>query len=189
MWNAQYFAEFLSQFGVYAVIVSLVVSLGIAIAGILPSVFITAANVLVFGPLFGFILSWAGEVLGACVSFYLYKVGFRDRFAVLSQRHVFLDKLAQAGGIKAGWLVFQARLFPFVPSGIVTLAAAVSKMRFIIFLIATALGKIPSIFLEVLVSFDIININQNWLRLLLVIVSLLLLLLILRIKPKVKRTE
>lgn len=185
--SAQILAEFISRFGINAVLVSLALSLGIAIAGILPSVFITAANVLVFGPLYGFVVSLAGEVIGACVSFYLYQAGFRRHFTAMSRKHAVLDKLVQAGGVKAGWLLFQARLFPFVPSGIVTLAAAVSKMRFSIFLIATATGKIPSILLEAMVSYDFINLNKNWLRLLFVILSLLLLLLILKLNPKEKK--
>lgn len=43
-----------------------------------------------------------------------------------------------------------------------------------IFIIATFLGKIPSIALEGLISYDIINVKENYIRLLIVIFALLL---------------
>ncbi|EGW36593.1 putative membrane protein, partial [Desulfosporosinus sp. OT] len=39
----------------------------IAVAGIIPSIFVTGANVIVFGPVNGSIISWVGEVIGALV--------------------------------------------------------------------------------------------------------------------------
>ncbi len=60
-----------------------------------------------------------------------------------------------------------------VPSGIVTFAASISNTGFILFLTASAAGKIPSIFLESLVSYDFINFNENWIRLLLTILAVL----------------
>ncbi|WP_420488271.1 VTT domain-containing protein [Gottfriedia acidiceleris] len=41
------------------------------------------------------------------------------------------------------------RILPFIPSSVVTLLAAIGSINFINFLIASSIGKIPSLFLEV----------------------------------------
>ncbi|EGW36594.1 lipase/acylhydrolase family protein [Desulfosporosinus sp. OT] len=83
----------------------------------------------------------------------------------MGKKYNMLDRIVSAKGFEITVLLFQARLLPFIPSGFVTLAGAISNITMLHFLIATALGKLPSIALEALVSFDVININTNWIRL------------------------
>ena len=71
-------------------------------------------------------------------------------------------------------MIFEGRLIPFIPSGIVTLAASISNVSGWIFIIATFFGKIPSIALEALVSYDLINIKQNYARLLITLIAIVL---------------
>lgn len=71
-------------------------------------------------------------------------------------------------------LIFEGRLLPFVPSGFVTLAAAMSKVNSLTFIIATFWGKIPSILLEVLVSYGVIEASQKNIKIVIVIISLIL---------------
>ncbi|ATW28535.1 TVP38/TMEM64 family protein [Candidatus Formimonas warabiya] len=165
-------ASFLDALGSYALPVSLLISIIIAVLGLVPSIFVTGANILLFGPLYGFLISWLGEMLGAVVSFYLYRTGFRRPFTNLAQKHPLLGGITESTGWQAGLFIFQARLFPFLPSGIVTFAGAVSKINPVLFLLATALGKIPSLILEALVSYDFINMDRNWIRLVFTLVSL-----------------
>jgi uncharacterized membrane protein YdjX (TVP38/TMEM64 family) len=56
----------------------------------------------------------------------------------------------------------------------VTLAGSISNVNGKIFTVATLIGKAPSIALEALVSYDIINIYNNWLRLAITIIALIL---------------
>ena len=163
--SSQLFADSINYWGAYGIIASLLISILIAIAGIFPSIIVTGANVIVFGPVNGFIISWVGEVIGALVSFYLYRLGFKKRFERLGRKYNMLDRIVFAKGFEITVLLFQARLLPFIPSGFVTLTGAISNIYMLHFLIATALGKLPSIALEALVSFDVININTNWIRL------------------------
>ncbi|MGZ5191173.1 MAG: hypothetical protein ACXWCZ_09155 [Flavisolibacter sp.] len=60
-----------------AILISLAISIIIAISGILPSVFLTAANILFFGFWEGLMISFAGEAIGAVVAFILYRKGFK----------------------------------------------------------------------------------------------------------------
>lgn len=182
MFSAESLANFLNQWGIVSILVSLVISIVIAIVGVLPSIFITGANVILFGPLNGLLVSWLGETLGAAVSFYLYRLGFKRRTELLSKKYSLLNKITATKGLLGGILIFQARLLPFIPSGFITLAGAISNIRFTTFLLASALGKLPSITLEALVSYDFVNLHQNWLRLLITLFALLLTFLFLKNK-------
>ncbi|MCX7923083.1 MAG: VTT domain-containing protein [Clostridia bacterium] len=167
--SIEFFSDMIYSWGAFGFLASILLNVLIAVSGILPSIFITGANVLVFGPVKGFIISWAGEVIGASIVFQLYRLGFKKNFEGLGRKHKLLGKIAAANGYKAYFLLFEARLLPFLPSGLVTLAGALSNVGFIYFLIATALGKLPSLALETLISYDLISFNKNWIRLIITV--------------------
>lgn len=64
---------------------------------------------------------------------------------------------------------------PFVPSGFVTFASSLSNVSDSIFIVSTLLGKIPSIFMEVMISYDFINIKENYIRLFIGLLAIILL--------------
>jgi len=131
-----------------AIVISLLISIAIAVAGILPSFFITAANILFFGFWPGTLLSFAGESLGAAASFLLYRKGFKRRSRDRLERFPSIKKLVDADGTDAIMLVFALRLLPLVPSGFITLGAAIGRIRFLPFLVASSFGKFPALLLE-----------------------------------------
>ncbi|EDL66463.1 TVP38/TMEM64 family protein [Bacillus sp. SG-1] len=131
-----------------AILFSILLNIIISILGIIPSAFLTAANIKLFGFEYGLMISFIGEVLGAIVSFILYRKGIQK--FVHSQRinHRYLLRLRESTGTEAFLLVLGLRLFPLMPSGLVTLSGAFSKMGTINFAVASSLGKIPSIIIE-----------------------------------------
>ncbi|GAB4093764.1 TVP38/TMEM64 family protein [Flaviaesturariibacter terrae] len=140
--------RFFEQHAGLALFISLAVSVLVAVLGLVPSVFVTAANIAFFGFWEGTAVSFAGEALGALVSFVLYRKGFRRRVSGGIARHPRLQRLLEADGAEAFGLVFSLRLLPFVPSGLVTFAAAVGRVRTITFFWASSLGKVPALLLE-----------------------------------------
>lgn len=131
-----------------ALVASLVISIVIAVLGLVPSFFITAANILFFGFWQGVLISFLGEALGAVVAFYLYRKGFKKEASQQLEKHRNIKALIDAGGSKAFWLIFSLRLIPFVPSGLVTFAAAIGKVAAPTFLVASSVGKLPALLLE-----------------------------------------
>ncbi|HHW39020.1 MAG TPA: VTT domain-containing protein [Bacillales bacterium] len=133
-----------------AAMVSILLSIIIAVAGLIPSTFITAANIIFFGFQTGLVISIIGEAAGAIISFLLYRIGFKAIEKRVSKpiNNRFLERLKSAKGMEAIILVLILRILPFVPSGLVTLAASISKMNIIHFAFASTLGKIPALFIE-----------------------------------------
>lgn len=136
-----------------AIPVSLLIEVVIAVLGVIPSFFITAANVAVFGIWWGTVLSIAGESLGAVVAFLLYRKGLdrlaggKGGFAASLEKR--MTQLSEAPEGRAFLLVLAFRLLPYMPSGAVTLGAAGGRMRAWSFTLSSTLGKIPALAVEV----------------------------------------
>lgn len=140
-----------------AILVSIVVNIVISIIGVLPSAFLTAINVTVFGFWGGFSVSLIGEIAGSLVAFWLYRKGFRKFVDHRSKHTPRMKKLLDASPREAFLLVIGLRLMPFVPSGLVTLYAAVSKMRFGSFAVASSIGKVPALLIEVSTTYAVVK--------------------------------
>jgi uncharacterized membrane protein YdjX (TVP38/TMEM64 family) len=140
--------DILLNYEAYAVIISLFLNIVISIFGVLPSVFMTAANLLVFGVWKGTLISFIGEAIGAILAFWLYRKGFKRFIDKKKHKHSLIDKLLSAKGKEAFMMILLLRLFPFIPSGVVTFTAAMGEVSLIIFLFASSLGKIPSLLIE-----------------------------------------
>jgi uncharacterized membrane protein YdjX (TVP38/TMEM64 family) len=174
MLNVNNMLEILRSHSSMAIPISLLMSIGISLAGVLPSVFVTGANIIFFGPVQGFLISLSGETIGAYITFTVYRLGFKKNIEKFADKHKLVSNIVNSDGDKAGLLIFQGRIIPFIPSGVITLAASISNVNSTAFTIATLMGKAPSIAIEALVSYDIINIYDNWIRLAITIIGLIL---------------
>lgn len=131
-----------------AIAISLFISIVIAVIGVLPSFFVTAANILFFGFWPGVAISFLGEALGAAVAFFLYRKGFKKEAAHHLEKYKRIKMLLEARDAKAFWLIFSLRLIPFVPSGLVTFAAAIGRVGWLTFVVSSSIGKLPALLLE-----------------------------------------
>ncbi len=166
-----------------AIVISICISILIAVLGLIPSVFITAANILFFGFWNGTLLSFLGEAIGAAIAFILYRKGFKKIAANKLQQFQKVKKLIDAENKEAFYLVFSLRLIPFVPSGLITFAAAVGKVSFIIFCIASSLGKLPALLMEAYAVYEVTNFGWQG-KLLLAVLAVGLLFWIMKKKKK-----
>jgi uncharacterized membrane protein YdjX (TVP38/TMEM64 family) len=167
------------QYPQAAIGISLLVSIVVAVLGLVPSVFITAANLLFFGFWPGTLLSFLGETLGAAVAYFLYRAGFKQASQTSLKKFSKLERLLKAEGKEAFLLIVSLRLIPFVPSGLVTFAAAVGHVSVIVFLAASSLGKIPALLLEAASVYGLVQLGWPA-RIAFVSVALVLLLIVLR---------
>ena len=131
-----------------ALLISICAGILIALLGVVPSVFITAANILFFGFWNGLFISFLGEAIGAGIAFILYRKGFKKRVEKNLDKYPQIKKLINAPDKEAFYLIFSMRLMPFVPSGLITFAAAVGKVSLLNFIIASSIGKIPALLIE-----------------------------------------
>ncbi len=147
--------HFFREYQNFAIVISICISIIIAVLGVVPSFFLTAANILFFGFWNGMFISFLGEATGAAIAFLLYRKGFKKSVEKGLNKYPVLKRLINATGKEACYLIFSLRLMPFVPSGFITFAAAVGKVSFLIFITASSLGKLPALLMEAYSVYEI----------------------------------
>lgn len=143
-----YLLDLFKALGYYAIALSVILNILISVLGVIPSFVITAANIKFFGFESGLIISILGEAFGAIISFYLYRKGMKTLLNKNRINSKYAKQLMKSEGIEAFYMIVVLRILPFIPSGIVTLAGAISKVGLINYSVASTIGKIPSLVLE-----------------------------------------
>ncbi|WP_369901072.1 TVP38/TMEM64 family protein [Bacillus manliponensis] len=153
----EFIQSFLTEHYTIAIPLSILFNILISLAGFIPSVFLTAINIALFGVVEGTIISIIGEALGAIISFYFYRLGFQKFAQKKLQAYPKAERLLYAEGKEAFLLVLSFRLLPFVPSGLITLLASLGKISLLSFTIASTIGKVPSLLIEVYSTYHVMN--------------------------------
>jgi uncharacterized membrane protein YdjX (TVP38/TMEM64 family) len=130
-------------YGPWAVGISIALMVAQAIIAPLPMNVVTITNALVFGPLWGSLLSWFSTVLGASLCFSLSKT-FGKPFAqkLIGGSMEKAERFFQTYGLHAMFLV---RVLPLIPFDAISYGAPLVGVPFSRFLLATAVGIVPSI--------------------------------------------
>jgi len=137
---------YLRSFGVWAPLVSAALVQVQAVVAPLPSFPLMYANGLLFGTLWGGLLSWASILLSAVLCFGLARAFGRplvERFVSPAALR-WADRHVTRFGPFA---VFLGRLIPLTSFDLVSYAAGLTPMRLGPFCVATGLGMTPAIFL------------------------------------------
>ncbi|MFC4323579.1 TVP38/TMEM64 family protein [Litchfieldia salsa] len=149
--------EFLVKHAEIAVLISIFINIVISIVGVIPSFFLTAANIIVFGFWEGMFVSFVGEALGAGLAFWLYRKGLKRIVQRETIKNKLILKLLEVRGMEAFYSIIFLRLLPFVPSGIVTIVAAMGKVSGLTFILASSIGKVPALVME---SYSVYHISE-----------------------------
>ncbi len=163
-------SQYLRSFGIgWSILVTLILFVIMTFTIVFPFMILSGAAGIVFGLFWGVVISWIGEILGALAMFAFARYFFRSTVANWVCKSPYLkqvDDYSAANGFKA---LLIARLLPLAPSGIITAVAAISRISFRDFILATVLGKLPPVVIKVLVGHDIAFAGENTTRLIVVL--------------------
>lgn len=121
----------------------------------LPLVIFVLANASAFGLWLGFLYSWIGSCLGALLLFFLIRrYGQKRVFSFLS-KHPKVRKLMDWVDRHGFGPLFLLLCFPFTPSVVVNVVAALSKISIYQYMLAVAIGKMVMIFTISFVGYDL----------------------------------
>lgn len=121
----------------------------------LPLIVFIVANVNAYGLLFGFLLSWAGSVIGAYAVFLVIRKYGRARVLGFITRHEKIQKLILWVERNGFGPLFILICFPFTPSALVNIVAGLSNMKKKTYLWTVTLGKLIMIFIVSFIGSDI----------------------------------
>lgn len=181
---ASYIVELFRESGFFAIVISLFLNILISISAFIPSVFLTGANITFFGFYNGLIISFLGEVLGAIISFILYRKGFLYLTKAANKENKYLKRLQKTSGYEAFFLIIALRILPFIPSGLINIASALSRVSWVTFGLASMIGKLPALIIEAYSVQQLLILSKEYIGLGLVAVSILGLLMVWSIRKK-----
>lgn len=116
-----------------------------------PAEFLAIANGMVYGPVWGTVITWAGAMLGAFAAFGLARVFGRPlvEFAVAKRNWNRLDDWTEAQGWR---LVFVSRFIPVIAFNLVNYAAGLARISWWTFAWSTGVGILPMTVMMVLIG-------------------------------------
>jgi len=149
---------------------------------VFPLLLVISINISLFGFTNGFLWSWVSSVIAAILVFYgvryLFQARLIDKF-----KPQLLEKI-DANGFA---YVFQARIFPLVPTSFINILAGLSTVRFWPFLFATAIGNFIYFFILSLIPAGVLSDQFDETIIWVVLVSAILLYYLVKLVRKRRR--
>lgn len=117
-----------------------------SIIPILPLALFIAINMIVFGNLVGFIISWIATTIGCSISFFIFRKGLSKKIYKNIDNKPKTKKLMNiVSNISFSKLVVIMAI-PFTPAFSINIGAGLSKMEYKKFLLATIIAKISVVY-------------------------------------------
>ncbi|WP_202081042.1 TVP38/TMEM64 family protein [Caldalkalibacillus salinus] len=105
-----------------------------------------------YGPLLGGILIWTGSTCASLVIFIFVRHVFRDWGDRYLEKDHIVGKITVLFERNAFLAIVFTRMIPIVPSIIINIYAALSHVKFGVYAVASAIGKVPSMLLFALIG-------------------------------------
>ncbi|MEC0203746.1 TVP38/TMEM64 family protein [Paenibacillus lautus] len=99
------------------------------------------------GPVVGGIVTWVGSTAASILMFMFIRYGYQEWGDRVLYRYNRLGKVTTMFERNAFLTILFTRLIPFIPSIVINVYAALSKVTFVSYSIASAVGKIPAMLL------------------------------------------
>ncbi len=135
--------NYVQSFGIMAPLAAFLLFALQAALPVFPYVVLASACGMLFGFKLGFLLSWSGALLGACVAYTLSRLAGGNWVCQKIQSRWGYD-VQHFNREAAFWGILLARIIPVIPTPLINIAAGIGKVPFWHFFFSSALGKIPT---------------------------------------------
>ena len=163
-------AEYISSYGSLAVVFSFMLTLFVNAIGFPPAIIFSTANTIIFGIVPGIILSVIAETVGVTISFQLLRFFFRDSAKKIISKNKKLRSVDKYSSKNGFMIMLIARMVPYVPSGILNAAGALSSMSMRDYFLASLVGKFPSTSIEAIIGHDAVLQEGSMTRIIVVVI-------------------
>lgn len=134
---------YLQNYGVLAGVLIIILE---SIIPALPLGVFIAFNMMAFGNIIGFIISWISTIIGCLISYMFFSKIFHKKISKSKEKHNKLDKMVNAvKNIKFSNLVLIVAL-PFSPAFLINIACGLAGVNIKKFLLSLMIGKISIIY-------------------------------------------
>lgn len=144
--NKSFFLDWIHNSTPSQIPLMFLISTVLSIFPIIPFTLFAGVMGVKFGIFLGMAINWSGGVLAAILFFLFSRYSFQGKFTEKVKHYKKIDALNYMIEKNAFIAVLLTRLITIVPPIIVNVYSGLSRMSFKTYLIATGLGKIPSMF-------------------------------------------
>jgi len=121
----------------------------------IPRVFFTIFSGYVFGLFYGFLFAWLATLAGLIVTFVSIRYLFKEKFEEKFGKKEIVEKLNKQIDRKGIFIVIFLRAIYVVPSSILNYSFGFTKIKTSTYLLGSAIGFIPVVFVNVYAGFEI----------------------------------
>ncbi|MGM1049329.1 MAG: TVP38/TMEM64 family protein [Bacillota bacterium] len=114
-----------------------------------------------YGPVFGGIITWIGSAVASILMFLFVRYGYQEWGNRLLHRHNRLGQVTELFEKNAFLTILFSRFIPFIPSIIINVYSALSRVSFTTYTLASSLGKIPAMLLFAIVGNSLMTEPRN----------------------------
>ena len=138
--------QFILSYGMWAPVTSIALMALQSTVPLVPGLIITITNAWIFGVFYGAVYSWLGALAGAAIDFGIARwYGRVVVEKIVNKRYLEMtDRFFRRYGILA---IFITRLTPIIPFKVVSYGSGLTNIKFFKYVLATAIGQTPAIFL------------------------------------------
>jgi uncharacterized membrane protein YdjX (TVP38/TMEM64 family) len=145
MWHqglsVQYLEELIQSWGMWGVLTSIGLMVLHSFVPF-PAEFLALANGMLYGPVWGTVITWIGAMLGASLAFALAKALGRPFVAGMVEKRKW-HQLDEWSGTQGAYVILTLRLIPVIAFNLINYAAGLTRMSWWTFLWTTGVGILP----------------------------------------------
>lgn len=163
-------ADYIKSYGSLAIVFSFMLTMFVNAIGFPPAIIFSTANTLIFGIVPGIILSVVAETVGVTISFLLLRFFFRSSAKKIIAKSKSLRSIDKYSSKKGFMVMLIARMVPYVPSGLLNAAGALSAISLVDYFLASLVGKFPSTGIEAIIGHDAILHEEGFVRIIVMVI-------------------
>lgn len=114
-----------------------------------------------YGPALGGFITWTGSATASILMFLFVRYGYQDWGKKVLHKYENLERVTLLFERNAFLSILFARMIPVIPSIIVNVYSALSRVSFGVYAIASSLGKIPAMLLFALIGDNLLTEPRN----------------------------
>ncbi|MDR1616048.1 MAG: TVP38/TMEM64 family protein [Syntrophomonadaceae bacterium] len=132
---------YVKSFGYYGETALFILFFIQAIVPFMPYLILAGAAGMIFGKTEGTVLAFVGAMAGALFLFFITRLFIGSRFTDHIKKRYTVD-LEGYGDWKVFWMLLAARIIPVVPTPLINIGAAVSKVKTPVYFFSSFIGKL-----------------------------------------------